>query len=74
MEQQKYIAGIKFETSFFSQSALNNPEICGQDLNEGSGRKYIYPLKQWTWKREEAVSEFAFLSSFLNNEDPPHGF
>ena len=51
MEQQKYIAGIKFETSFFSQSALDNPEICGQDLNEGSGGKYIYPLKQWTWKR-----------------------
>ena len=29
----KYIAGIRFETSWFSQSALDNPDAVNQDLN-----------------------------------------
>lgn len=53
---KKYICSIRFETSVFSQSGLDNPDAIDQDLNQGSGGRYIYPVKMWTWSREEAVS------------------
>ena len=70
MQGPRYVGGIDFMVSW-SEINFNHPDHIMQDLNCGSGGKYIYPVKQWTFDPNNAITGFAFIQGW---DDPPPGF
>ena len=57
---KRYITSIDFVKSD-SKIETNHANIILQDLNEGAGGKYIYPVKSWTYDPVKAITEFEFV-------------
>ena len=55
-----YISEVDFVVSD-SEVETNHANILLQDLNEGSGGKYIYAVKDWTIDPDFAITEFSFV-------------
>ena len=64
-----YITSVDFIISD-SKIETNHANIILQDLNEGAGGRYIYPVKSWTFDPKEAITEF----QFVQNTVCPSGF
>ena len=52
---KRYITSIDFIISD-SKIETNHANIILQDLNEGAGGKFIYPVKSWTFDPAKAIT------------------
>lgn len=68
--ETRYISGIFFVSSDSEVKSLGD-DFIAQDMNEASGGKWIYPVKQWSDIPGNAITSFAFVQNF---NDPPIGF